>query len=125
MGTQHSIVQPPSPPHYDHKQQLRITVVQSNFGGDIPDHLINKFVDDRYEQIWTGNLGVSFSVKHTCIDDVTVRLLLFYERVFWSTSSVNRFMRGNGGLMLLYNVHNEKSFECVKRIIEQNEEVSW
>ena len=120
MGTRQSIARSRPPPRRD---ELRITVLGNLNGGYYPpDFLVNKFVEDRFEEIWTGNLKIVCHEKSVSIDDITVKLVLFYDHL-WFPSLLHRFVICNGGLMILYDVHRAESFESAKETVQRIDEV--
>ena len=64
------------------------------------------------------NIGIVFEIKKTIIDDEMARLLLFDQSPSLIYPGILRsYVRGNNvGLMLLYDVQDEGSFERAQEI---------
>ena len=118
MGAQASVNEKPPPQQLQReKQHVRIVVAGCSYN-TMAQHLINKFVSDEYIEHYISNIGIVFEIKKTIIDDEMVRLLVFEQSPSLIYPGILRsFVRGNNvGLMLLYDVQDEGSFERAQEI---------
>ena len=88
--------------------------------------LILKYVDGFFPTIHVATIGVEFKKKKINIDGININLQI------WDTAGQERFrgvtktfLKGAHGIILIYDITNQKTFENVKNWINQiKEEVS-
>merc|ERR1712038_2057685 len=86
--------------------------------------LMYRFVDNTYDTSLTTTIGIDFKIKTIDLDGKRIKLQI------WDTAGQERYKnltqnyyRGAHGVMLVYDVTDEQSFEDVKtwiRSIDQN-----
>lgn len=77
--------------------------------------LINRFTDDSFNETFISTIGVDFKVKTVAIDGKIAKLQI------WDTAGQERFRtitssyyRGSQGVVLVYDVTNEESFNNIE-----------
>lgn len=77
--------------------------------------IVERYVDDRFNEMHLATIGVDFKIKSLFVDDKKVKLQI------WDTAGQERFRsittsyyRGAHGIFIVYDVTNRKSFDEVK-----------
>ncbi len=77
-------------------------------------NIINQFTDLIYNESYISTIGIDFKIREIEIDDIVLKLQL------WDTAGQERFRtisncyyRGANGILLVYDVTNNQSFENI------------
>jgi Ras-related protein Rab-1A len=82
--------------------------------------LVERYVDDKFNELHLATIGVDFKIKTLFLDDKIVKLQI------WDTAGQERFRsittsyyRGAHGIFIVYDVTNRTSFNDVKNWIRE------
>ncbi|KAE8617155.1 hypothetical protein XENTR_v10008995 [Xenopus tropicalis] len=87
--------------------------------------LLFRFSEDAFNTTFISTIGIDFKIRTIELDGKKIKLQI------WDTAGQERFRtittayyRGAMGIMLVYDITNEKSFDNIKNWIRNIEEVS-
>lgn len=87
--------------------------------------IIYRFVDNKFDSSFITTIGIDFKIRTVEIDGKTIKLQI------WDTAGQERFdtitsscYRGAQGIMLVYDVTDEKSFRNIPKWIRKTEQLS-
>ena len=96
--------------------QFKLALVYSEV---VKTCLIYKFTEDKFEDNFTSTIGIDFKIKTIEIDDKIVRLQI------WDTAGQEKFRsittayyRGANGIILVYDITKETTFNSVNHWIQ-------
>ncbi|XP_029963975.1 ras-related protein ORAB-1-like [Salarias fasciatus] len=105
-------------PEYDYLFKL-LLIGDSGVGKSC---LLLRFADDSYTDSYISTIGVDFKIRTVDMDGKTVKLQI------WDTAGQERFRtitssyyRGAHGIIIVYDVTEQESFDSVKRWLEEIE----
>ncbi len=88
-------------------------------------NLLLRYVDDSYSDTYISTIGVDFKINTILLDEKTVKLQI------WDTAGQERFRtiissyyRGAHGVIVVYDVTNQESFDNVKQWLTEIEKYS-
>ena len=98
----------------DCKYVFKIIIVGNSTVGK--SSLLNKFIDNNFNDTYSTTIGVEFGVKHVTLNDsVPIKLQIWDTAGQESFRSITRsFYRASAGVILMYSIENKISFENVK-----------
>ena len=98
----------------DCKYVFKIIIVGNSTVGK--SSLLNKFIDNNFNDTYSTTIGVEFGVKHITVNDsVPIKLQIWDTAGQESFRSITRsFYRASAGVILMYSIENKTSFENVQ-----------
>ena len=98
----------------DCKYVFKIIIVGNSTVGK--SSLLNKFIDNNFNDTYSTTIGVEFGVKYVTLNDsVPIKLQIWDTAGQESFRSITRsFYRASAGVILMYSIENKISFENVK-----------
>ncbi|KAL6064351.1 Ras-related protein Rab-1A [Balamuthia mandrillaris] len=104
---------PSAPPEKEYDQLFKIVIVGDSGCGK--SYLLLRFTDNNYSDVYISTIGVDFKFRSIKLNGKVIKLQI------WDTAGQERFRnitssfyRGAHGILLVYDVTNQESFENVR-----------
>tara|TARA_B110000037_G_scaffold168734_1_gene191126 strand:+ start:467 stop:1084 length:618 start_codon:yes stop_codon:yes gene_type:complete len=96
------------------KYVFKIIIVGNNTVGK--SSLLNKFIDNNFNDTYSTTIGVEFGVKYVTLNDSNnIKLQIWDTAGQESFRSITRsFYRASAGVILMYSIDNKNSFDNIK-----------